>query len=189
MRQQQDVSIRCRMIKWSLLATTRGLSAVWVSNKAYDAAAACFVRRVRGAHGKELLKTRSAPLRIDLRPARTRSRRASASEDSCGYVIYPDLLNSIKGLAQVWVSVKVYDALAAGIMRDVEGKYGRELLRRRIAPVGLDARCEGSCYGGWCREVQLPTEFRRSRRRLSSSKPLPRGNDSEVFVCECSYFV
>lgn len=185
MRQQRDVSIRSRMIKWSLLTTTRGLSAVWVSFKAYDVAAAGLIRRVRGAHGKELLKTRSAPLRIDLRQVRTRSRRASSTEDSCGYVIYPDLLNSFKGRAQVWVSAKVYDALASGIIRDAEGKYGRQLLRRRMAPLGLVAKCEGSCYGGWCREVQLPPEIWRSGR---ASKPLPRDN-SEVYVCECSYFV
>src|SRR5262249_48122441 len=146
MRQQRGVSIHCRMIKWSLLTTTKGLSAVWVSFKAYDAAAARLIRAARGAHGKELLKTRSAPLRIDLHPVPT---RAYSTEDGCTYDVTPGLLNSIEGLAQVWVSAKVYDALAAGIIiRDAEGKYGKQLLRRRMAPLGFNAVCHGNCYGG-----------------------------------------
>ena|SRR5215471_3680959 len=188
MRQQRDVSIHSRMIKWSLLTTTKGLSAVWVSSKAYDVAAARLIKAARGAHGKELLKTRSAPLRIDLRPARTRARRAS-STNGCSYVVTPEVLNSIEGLAQVWVSAKVYDALAAGITQDAKNKYATQLLRRRMAPLGFNAICKGRCYGGWCKEIPMPSDIWRSPRRLSASKPLPRGNDSAVFICECSYFV
>src|SRR5262249_52284505 len=114
-------------------------------------------------------------------------------EDGCTYDVTPGLLNSIEGLAQVWVSAKVYDALAAGIIiRDAEGKYGKQLLRRRMAPLGFNAVCHGNCYGGWGREIELPPEDWRSRRRLAGSKPLPRDNppgSAALFVCECSYFV
>lgn len=174
MKQQHDVTIHARMVKWSLLTTTKGLTPVWVSFKAYDAAAARLIRAARGGYGKELLKTRSAPLRVDLSPMRTRSRRASStSQDSCGYVIIPDLLTSIRGLAQVWVSAKVYDALAAGV-RDTEGKYSRQLLRQRMAPLGFEAKCEGSCYGGWCREIPVPPDD---------------DETSQANTCECQYYV
>jgi hypothetical protein len=176
MKQQHDVSIHSRMVKWSLLTTTRGLSPVWVSFKAYDAAAARLLRAARGGYGKELLKTRSAPLGVDLGPMRTRLRRASSTtQDSCGYVTTPDLLTSVRGLAQVWVSAKVYDALAAGVVREAKGKYSRRLLRQRMAPLGLNARCEGSCYGGWCREKPVPPD----EEELSAT----------ASVCECDYYV
>jgi hypothetical protein len=143
-----------------------------VSAKAYDAVAKTLVKGVRGRYGRALLKSRSAPLRLDLTLVRRRTQTASANGDNCNYVAQPELVANLKGLAQVWVRGNVYDALATGVIGDVRAQNARQLLRRRMAPLGVDYKCEGTCYGGWCREVTIqPDEL------------------SAVHVCECSYFV
>ena len=162
-------------VKWSLLAGTKGLAPVWISSKVYDEVAASFIRAARGECRKQLLAARLAPLRIDPKPVRGSSGNAkfSANEaDSCGYVVKWSLLNSIKGLTQVWISAKAYDAAAAKFIGGVEGKYAKNLLQARMAPLGLDVKCQGSCYGGWCREITIFD-----------------GGSSKVMVCECSYYV
>jgi hypothetical protein len=172
MKRQRRVSIHARKITWSLLTTTRGLSPVWVSAKAYDAAAKTLVKGVKDRYGRALLKSRAAPLRLDLTLVRRRTRAASANGDNCSYVAQPELVVSPKGLAQVWVRGNVYDALAAGVIGDVQARNARQFLRRRMAPLGVDYKCEGTCYGGWCKEVTIqPDEL------------------SAVYVCECSYYV
>jgi hypothetical protein len=172
MKRSRTVSIHARKITWSLLTTTRGLSPVWVSAKAYDAAAKRLTKGARDRYGKALLKSRSAPLRLDLTLMRPGTRKASADGDNCTYVAQPELVANVRGLAQVWVRGNIYDALATGVIRDVQAKDTRQLLRRRTAPLGVDYKCEGTCYGGWCREVTIqPDEL------------------SAVYVCECSYFV
>jgi hypothetical protein len=172
MKRRRTVSIHARKITWSLLTTTRGLSPVWVSAKAYDNAAKRLMKGARDRYGKALLKSRSAPLRLDLTLVRPRTRKASADGDNCQYVAQPELVANVRGLAQVWVRGKIYDALATGVIRDIQAKDTRRLLRRRMAPLGVDYKCEGTCYGGWCREVTIqPDEL------------------SAVYVCECSYFV
>ena len=168
--QRRTVSIHASKVTWSLLTTTRGLSPVWVSAKAYDAASKRLMKGARDRYAKALLKSRSAPLRLDLTSMRPGTRTASAS--GCTYVAQPELVVNIRGLAQVWVRENVYDALAAGVIRDTQTKDTRQLLRRRMAPLGVDYKCEGTCDGGWCREVTIqPDEL------------------SAVYVCECSYFV
>jgi hypothetical protein len=49
---------------------------------------------------------------------------------------------------------------------------GSGLIRAMFAPLGIDFKCEGTCYGGWCREVPVPAEL-----------------GATAYVCECSYFV
>jgi len=172
MKGQRTVSIYARKITWSLLTTTRGLSPVWVSAKAYDAAAKRLMKGAKDRYGKALLKSRSAPLRLDLSVVRPRTRTASADGYNCKYVALPELVGNLKGLAQVWVRANIYDALATGVIRDIHAKDTRQLLRQRMAPLGVEYKCEGTCDGGWCNEVIVqPDEL------------------SAVYVCECSYFV
>jgi hypothetical protein len=172
MKRPHTASIYARKITWSLLTTTRGLSPAWVSAKVYDAAAKLLMKGTRDRYGKALLKSRSAPLRLDLTLMRPGTRKASADGDNCNYVAQPELIANVRGLAQVWVRGKVYDVLAEGVIRDIDGKNTRHLLRQRMAPLGITYKCEGTCYGGWCKEVTIqPDEF------------------SAVYVCECSYFV
>jgi hypothetical protein len=172
MKRPRTVSIHARKITWSLLTTTRGLSPVWVSAKAYDAAAKRLMKGARDRYGKALLKSRSAPLRLDLTLMRPGTRKAPADGDNCAYVAQPELVANVSGLAQVWVRGNVYDALATGVIRDIQAKDTRQLLRRRMAPLGIDFKCEGTCYGGWCKEVPVPAEL-----------------GATAYVCECSYFV
>jgi hypothetical protein len=172
MKAQHRISIYARKITWSILTTTRGLSPVWISAKAYDAAAKKLMKGAKDRYGKALLKSRSAPLRLDLALVRPRKRSASAGGYNCKYVAQPELVGNVKGLAQVWVRANIYDALATGVIHDIQARDTRQLLRRRMAPLGVDYKCEGTCDGGWCNEVLIqPDEL------------------SAVYVCECSYFV
>jgi hypothetical protein len=173
MKQQRSGSLHARKIGWSLVTTTRGLSPVWVSVKVYDAVAKRLMKGARGRYGMKLLKSRSAPLRLDLNLMRRPGRKTSATnQDNCTYVVIPELITNIRGLAQVWIRASAYDAVAGSLIRVEEGKYTRQLLRQRIGPLGVDYKCQGSCYGGWCNEALLqPDEL------------------SALYVCECAYFV
>ena len=171
MKQQPGISVRA--VVWRRTSETRGLAPVWVSRKAYDRAAALLMKTARPPYEKQLLKARLAPLRVDLKKtARTARRATGANQDTCDYVVTPDPMPEISGMVQVWVPVRTYDALATPVLRNVKGAYARTLLRRRMAPLGLDAECKGTCYGGWCREV-----------------PVSGDESAAAYVCECSYFV
>lgn len=171
MKQQPGISIRA--VVWRRTSETRGLAPVWVPRKAYDRAAALLMKTAKQPYEKQLLKARLAPLRVDLRTkARTARRATGKSQDTCDYVVTPDPMPELKGMVQVWVPVRTYDALATPVLGGVKGTYARALLRRRMAPLGLDAECKGTCYGGWCREV-----------------PVSGDESAAVYVCECSYFV
>ena len=171
MKRQRNAPLRARSVRWSLVTVTRGLTPVWVSAKAYDRAAKRLLKLARDRSHKAMLKSRAAPLRLDLKRVRA-SAAAAGAQDNCSYVVVPELLGEVKGLTQVWVPTKLYDAVAAGLVRDAEDSYAKRLLRQRMAPLGVDYECQGSCYGGWCKEVELqPDEL------------------SALYVCECSYFV
>ena len=99
-------------------------------------------------------------------------RRAPAGGSGCGYSLSWTLLAATKGYTQVWVPTKMYDKVATRFMKTAKGKYEKNLLRQRMAPLGVSATCGGTCEGGWCREVLIQD-----------------GGSWKLYVCECSYFV
>jgi len=56
------------------------------------------------------------------------------------------LLAATKGYAQVWIPTKMYDKAAAHLMKGARGKFEKNLLRQRMAPLGLSAKCGGTPF-------------------------------------------
>ena len=97
-----------------------------------------------------------------------RRRAASAGTSGCKYVVEWKQLTTLTGYTQVWVPTAAYDKAAKQFIKREKSRYGKTLLRRRMAPLGVTHVCKGTCGGGWCKEVQHP---------------------GGAFLCECSYFV
>lgn len=97
---------------------------------------------------------------------------AGAEPTGCNYSVKWTLLANTKGYVQVWVPAKQYDKAAAYFAKRAKGRYAKNLLRQRMAPLGVEHTCGGTCGGGWCKEHEIP-----------------QGVSSAVFVCECAYFV
>jgi hypothetical protein len=96
---------------------------------------------------------------------------------ACTYTVTWKMLDSTKGLTQVWVPNKIYDRVAANFAKKARSAYAKKLLRQRMAPLSITPVCGGTCEGGWCKEIPL------------SGAPLPKNGLSDVYVCECTYFV
>jgi len=97
-----------------------------------------------------------------------RGRRAAADEPSgCNYVQKWSQLADTAGYVQVWIPQKHYDRVAKDFLKRTKGRYARMLLRRRLAPLAVEWKCTGTCYGGWCEEHYLGLG---------------------VYTCECGYF-
>jgi hypothetical protein len=91
----------------------------------------------------------------------------------CSYSIKWSELISTKGFTQVWVPNDMYDKVAASFMKRSKGrKYPKSMFRARMAPLGLNVKCGGTCSGGWCQEHLIQD-----------------GGSSKLYVCECAYFV
>jgi hypothetical protein len=105
--------------------------------------------------------------------AKGRSRRTAQQQTSgCTYSVKWSVLASTRGFTQVWVPNKTYDRAAALFMKEVKGRYAKNLLRARMAPLGATPKCGGTCYGGWCKEVIIEQD-----------------DTGKTVACECSYFV
>lgn len=96
---------------------------------------------------------------------------------ACTYTVTWKMLDSTKGLTQVWVPNKVYDRVAANFAKRARSAYAKKMLLQRMAPLSITPVCGGTCEGGWCKEIPL------------SGAPLPKNGLSDVYVCECTYFV
>jgi hypothetical protein len=48
------------------------------------------------------------------------------------------------------------DKVAAHFLKHAGGRYAQNLLRQRMAPLGVTHTCGGTCTGGGCEEHQLP---------------------------------
>jgi hypothetical protein len=90
----------------------------------------------------------------------------------CGYSMKWSVLSSTAGFTQVWIPNKTYDRVAAHFIKSAKERYAKQMLRARMAPLGLEAKCGGTCAGGWCEEHLIQD-----------------GGSSKLFVCECGYFV
>jgi len=97
---------------------------------------------------------------------------AGAEPDGCKLSVTWTLLTSTKGYTQVWVPDKMYDKAAAHFMKQAKGRYAKNLLRERMAPLGVETNCGGTCGGGWCKDRLIFDD-----------------GSSKTFVCECEYFV
>jgi hypothetical protein len=100
-----------------------------------------------------------------------RARRLAGDEPNgggCSYVQKWSLLGDLGGYVQVFIPRKHYDRVAKGFLKRTKDPYARKLLRSRLAPLGVEWTCTGSCYGGWCEEHEL---------------------GPNTYVCECAYFV
>lgn len=82
------------------------------------------------------------------------------------------VLTSTAGFTQVWIPNKTYDRVAAHFVKSARERYAKKMLRARMAPLGVEPKCGGTCSGGWCEEHLIQD-----------------GGSSKVFVCECGYFV
>ena len=119
------------------------------------------------------MKSKSPSKQAKTAKARSKQRRgASAAADSCGYTQKWTVLAKTDGYVSVWIPVKMYDKAAAAFLKTAKEKYEKKMLRQRMAPLGLDVTCQGSCYGGWCRE-----------------KLIFDGGSAKLYVCECDYLV
>ena len=118
--------------------------------------------------------SRSAKAQRSRKPRSHASKRRAPGDttDGCTYSVHWTLLASTKGFTQVWVPTKAYDRVAARFLKSANGSYARRLLRERMAPLGVDVKCGGSCYGGFCEEHLIFD-----------------GGSSKVYVCECGYYV
>jgi hypothetical protein len=119
------------------------------------------------------MKAKMPSTRSGTSKARPRKvRRVSAdAPGGCGYSVTWSLLAATTGYAQVWIPKKMYDKAAAHFMKAAKGRYEKNLLRQRMAPLALSEKCGGTCSGGWCQEHLIFD-----------------GGSSKVFVCECAYF-
>ena len=90
----------------------------------------------------------------------------------CGYSVKWSVLASTKGLTQVWVPTKAYDRAAAHFIKGAKGRYAKNLLQARMAPLGLGFTCGGTCSGGWCKQVLISDD-----------------GTTTVHACQCTYFV
>lgn len=80
------------------------------------------------------------------------------------------LLNNTVGFAQVWIPVKKYDKIAKAFAKTVKDKYAKKLLLQRLAPLGVDDDCGGSCSdGAGCAWILL------------------QENGAKLYVCDCWY--
>ncbi|NDQ55875.1 MAG: hypothetical protein GZ088_02245 [Acidipila sp.] len=97
---------------------------------------------------------------------------AGAESSGCKTSMTWTLLASVTGYSPVWVPNGMYDKAAAHFMKQTKGRYANNLLRQRMAPLGLEANCIGTCDGGWCKDRLIYDD-----------------GSSKTFVCECEYFV
>jgi hypothetical protein len=97
---------------------------------------------------------------------------AGAGATGCNYSVKWTLLANTKGYVPVWIPAKQYDKAAKYFAKRAKGGYAKNLFRQRMAPLGVEYTCGGTCDGGWCKEHEMP-----------------QGGSSALFVCECMYFV
>jgi hypothetical protein len=109
---------------------------------------------------------------IKLKAHPRKVRRSPEGATGCGYTMNWTLMDATRGYTQVWVPTKMYDKVASRFIKTAKGRYEKNLLRQRMAPLGLNPVCGGTCEGGWCKEVIIFD-----------------GGSSKVYVCECSYYV
>jgi hypothetical protein len=103
-----------------------------------------------------------------LKPRSRKPRRLSADAPSgCGYSLKWSLLPSTSGFTQVWIPNKKYDKAAAHFIKKAKGRYAKNLFRQRMAPLGVDYTCGGTCEGGFCQEHMI---------------------GEGIYVCECAYY-
>ena len=99
----------------------------------------------------------------------SRARRApGGTATGCTYEQKWSPLTSTAGYVQVWVPEHQYEKVAKHLLKKTKDRYARMLLRQRLAPLGVDWKCTGTCEGGWCEEHVI---------------------GENTFVCECGYFV
>jgi hypothetical protein len=81
--------------------------------------------------------------------AKSRKRHVSHEDDSgCKVTERWSLVTNTAGLVPVWIPVKKYDKIAKEFAKTAKGKYAKKLLLQRLAPLGLDSDCGGSCSDG-----------------------------------------
>lgn len=98
-----------------------------------------------------------------------RARRApGGTATGCTYEQKWSPLTSTRGYVQVWVKESQYEKVAKHLLKKTKDTYARMLLRQKLAPLGVDWKCTGTCEGGWCEEHVI---------------------GENTFVCECGYFV
>ena len=101
--------------------------------------------------------------------ASSRARRApGGTATGCTYTQKWSPLTNTRGYVQVWVREEHYEKVAKRLLKKTQDPYVRTLLRQKLAPLGVDWKCTGTCEGGWCQEHMI---------------------SENVFVCECAYFV
>jgi hypothetical protein len=104
-------------------------------------------------------------------PGRTKKaarRAAGGTTTGCSYTQSWSPLTNTRGYVQVWVREEHYEKVAKRLLKKTKDPYVRTLLRQKLAPLGVDWKCTGTCEGGWCQEHMV---------------------SENVFVCECAYFV
>ena len=100
--------------------------------------------------------------------AAPRARRATGGTSTgCSYTQSWSPLTHTRGYVQVWVREQQYEKIAKHLLKKTKDKYARTLLRQKLAPLGVDWKCTGTCEGGWCQEHVI---------------------GENTFVCECGYF-
>jgi hypothetical protein len=109
--------------------------------------------------------------KLKVRPRKV-GRAAAAAEDTCDYVQKWSLLATTKGYIQVWVPKKSHDKVVAQFMQGAKGRSEKNMLRERMASLGLEWECKGICSGEWCRE-----------------KLIDDGGSAKLYICECDYDV
>ncbi len=106
--------------------------------------------------------------------ARGRTKQARArrppggAATGCTYTQQWSPLTNTRGYVQVWVREAQYEKIAKHLLKKTKDTYARTLLRQKLAPLGVDWKCTGTCEGGWCEEHVI---------------------GENTFVCECGYFV
>ena len=119
------------------------------------------------------MKAKTPSKRLAKVKPRSAKRKLRFAEEptGCGYSLTWSLLASTKGFTQVWVPNKLYDKIATHFKKGAKSAYAKNLLAQRMAPLGVNSKCGGTCAGGWCEEHLIFD-----------------GGSSKVFVCECGYF-
>jgi len=97
-------------------------------------------------------------------------RISQLADAGCTAVEKWSLLTNTAGFVQVWVPIKKYDIIAKQFAKKAKGKYAKKLLRQRLASLGVDAGCVGSCSGGALCAWILIGE-----------------NGAKLYVCDCWY--
>src|SRR4051812_45575710 len=92
--------------------------------------------------------------------SRSTPRRKAAADapTGCGYVVQWRPLTSLEGMTPIWISNAQYEKVAAALIKKTKDKHARKLLRARAHPLGVTYVCQGTCSGGWCKEVEVPPD-------------------------------